>query len=183
MWQYAVNEFLVECRKNDVLPFSTVTRQSLNDSTIAYLTRAREELVRFVDENEFFGPDRLRVRRACREYKRTQTGLFVHAFADCFYLEDPTFERWLTKAPAPRLLYSAQNRRYERAISANITVWVRYLAPTRIRIGYIIQVPSSVSIPGVQVPTKKQVDTFIDRLVWCPIIRAHRFRHAIKRLF
>jgi hypothetical protein len=62
-------------------------------------------------------------------------------------------------------------------------MWVRYLNESRVTIGFSIEVAGTINIPGKKTPKRKEVDAWIDRMIWLPIVRAHKFEDIRNRLF
>jgi hypothetical protein len=179
-WYYAITEYLKRCAEIGALPFHPITEQEKNDAVIQSLSSARIALVKFVNGVGLF--NRVKMYKACRDYKIKERGFGIVSWAYLRRIEDPTFEKWLTQAPSPRFLYST-DLKYTKIIQPNCHVWVRYPNSTRATIGFEIQVATPVSVPGNRLATRADLDNFVDRVIWKPIIRAHRFDGIGLRLF
>jgi hypothetical protein len=179
-WYRTILKFLDVCEEEGILPFAAVTEQQKNDSVMQYLQNSRHALVKFVNNIGLF--EKLKIQKACREFIRKPNGFIVTSWATCKPNLDPTFEKWLVTAPSPRFTPSTNNM-YVKHIQSNLTLWVRYVSKTRITVGYEIHTATPVSIPGKRLPTRKEVDSFIDRTIWLPTVRANRFENVTNRLF
>jgi hypothetical protein len=179
-WYRAIMEFLKICGEIGAVPFSNVTQQELNDAVTSSLTSARIALVNFCDGVGLF--QRVRPFECCVDYKIKEKGFGLVAWAKSRPVFDPGFEKWLNLAPNPRFIRST-DLKWVRHIQSNVNVWVRYVNPQRITIGYEIQVASPISVPGKRLATRKEIDAFVDRVIWKPIVRAHRFKDLKGRLF
>ncbi len=179
-WYMALKEFLARCEQLGVLPFNNITEEQKNDAVITSLQSARVELVTFANRIGLL--EKLRITKACRDYKVKEKGFGIVSWAYCKYVDDPTFEQWLTKSPSPRFT-RALDLKYSKMLQPNLLLWVRYPSPTRVTVGFEIQVASTVSIPGKRLATRKEIDSFVDRVIWKPIVRAHRFNGVGGRIF
>lgn len=180
-WNLAIQEFLQRCEDVGVMPFPGNTDISQNQYVQSYVKRSRLELVNFVERVGMF--KRLHVRSVYRQYTRDEEGITFHCWAELFpVLNFPDFRQWLVTSPWPRFIKTVDNK-YVKVIRPNVNMWVRYLNDSRITVGYSIKVIGTVNIPGNKTPTRKEVDEYLDRTVWLPIIRAHRFRDVKNRLF
>lgn len=179
-WRMAIVEFLRRCEQVGAVPFANVTQQELNDAVITSLTAARTYLKSFVDGIGLF--DRIRLDTVSREYHIKERGTSVHSWATCKPIKDPTFEKWLTTKPNPGLVMST-SQKYTRLLQSNLLFWVRYVNSTRITVGFEIQVASPISVPGKRLATRKDIETFMSRTIWLPIVRAQRFKGLKSRLF
>ncbi len=179
-WYQSIVEFLQRCEAIGALPFFPVTEQQRNDSVMESLTHARVALVKFFDGIGMF--ERVKIYKACREYKPKEWGFGIVSYAYCRPISDPTFEKWLTTAPTPRFLRSL-DLKFKKLILPNCEAWVRVPNLSRITVGFEIQVASPVSVQGNRLATKKEINNFVDRTIWLPIVRAHRFEGIGLRLF
>ena len=180
VWHLTILEFLSRCQDQGVLPFANNTDVTKNEYIAEFLTKARIYCVQFVKECRFF--DRVKVRKAFREYTRKDNGLVIRTWAELYVIKDPTFENWLMTVPMPRFHRQPDNR-YTRLIMPHITMWVRYINAARVIVGFDIEVAGTINIPGKPNPSRKAVDKFIDQTIWLPIIRAHRITDIKNRLF
>jgi len=179
-WYWAITEFLKRCGDEGVLPFLNVTQQEKNDAAINSLSQARQSLVHFVDGINLF--EKVKIQKAYFNYILKDNGFKIRAWATLRPNFDPLFVKWLRTAPLPRFLPVGDDT-YGRMITPNVHMWVRYLNGSRISLGYDIDIGSQVSVPGKRLATRKEVDSFIDRVIWKPIVRGHRFKQVKNRLF
>lgn len=178
-WYFAIVRFLDACGDASITPFANATEQDRNDAAIQYLTAGRMDLVRFADEVGFF--EKVSLGKVTTTYRLKDYGFRVASSAQIRKLKDPLFEKWLTTPPLPRFLRTG-DMLYSKHIRSNVNMWVRYVNSARITVGYEIDIATSVSVSGKRLPTRKEVDSFIDRVIWKPVLRAHRFKNT-NRLF
>lgn len=181
IWHNTIQEFLTLCEKVGVYPFeSNLVAQ--NETVKDAIRRARLLIVQYVNKHGFF--TQVKVRKAFREYVRTDTGMTLMSWADLYPLTDvEDFETWLTSKPGPRMWKTTNNVYFKNIQTPKVRVWVRYLNKTRVRIGFSIDIGTTVSIPDNELATKQEIDDFIDSTIYFPIIKAHRFNHIKNRLF
>lgn len=179
-WHKAIQEFLSLCEEKGVFPFPNNTDTTRNEFIQDFVRRARLKLVHFADESGIF--QHMRVKKAFREYVRKDTGLIINCWAEVFAIKDPGFEKWLTTSPMPRFIRHP-DLRYMKMVQPNVNMWVRVLNQSRITVGYSIEISGTVNLPGKKTPKRKEVDAFIDRTIWLPVVRAHRFKDVRNRLF
>jgi hypothetical protein len=179
-WHNAIQEFLGLCEDYGVFPFPGNTDTTRNEFVQDFVRRARIKLVSFADESGIF--KYMRVKKAFREYVRKDTGLIINCWADVYAIKDPGFEKWLTTSPMPRFIRHP-DQRYMKMVQPNVNMWVRVLNQSRITVGYSIEIQGTINLPGKNTPRRKEVDAFIDRTIWLPVVRAHRFDDVRNRLF
>jgi hypothetical protein len=179
-WHNAIQMFLSLCEDRGVFPFPNNTDTTRAEFVQDFVRRARLKLVAFADESGVF--QHLRVKRAFREYVRKDTGLVINCWAEVYPVRDPSVEAWLTKSPMPRFIKHPDSR-YMKMVQSNVNMWVRWLNTSRIIIGYSIEIHGTINLPGKKTPKRKEVDAWIDRTIWLPIVRAHRFNDVRNRLF
>lgn len=179
-WTNAIQEFLTACSTVGMFPFADNTDIGKNEFVTDFMTRSRIHLVNYFNEIKLF--NRIKIRKAYRKYRRSHTGLTVISWADLYYVADSKFEHWLQETPLPRLLKYADNK-YQRVIRPNVIVWVKIINQYRIQVGYEIEVPGTINIPGKKTPTKKEVYEYVDNTMFLPIVRAHRISSVKTRLF
>jgi len=183
IWHNTIQEFLNLCEKVGVFPFDNNLAGAHNEVFKDALRRARILIVKYVNECGLF--ERVRVRKAFRQYSRTPNGMTVTSWADLYPLDDLgyDFEEWLQQSPSPRMYKHTNNRYVKYVQTQRVRVWVRYINPMRIRVGFDIDIEGTVQIPNAPAATRQEVDTFIDKTMLFPLIRSHRFKHVKNRLF
>lgn len=180
-WHNAIQEFLRLCEEVGVFPFVNNADTSRNEFIQDYVRRARMALVKFFDENCIF--ERVKVRKAYRDYFRKDTGLVINSWAELYPVKDTAeFMSWIQKAPAPRFIKHTDNH-YVKVIQPNVRAWVKFIHSGRIVIGFSIEVVGTITVPNKPNPKRKEVDKFIDDRIFLPTIRAHRFKGVTTRLF
>jgi hypothetical protein len=182
MWYECILEYLNRCEAQGFMPFSDTTQQEKNDAAISYLTSARIHLVKFVNSIGLFDKDKIRLYKAIRDYVPREYGFSIVQWAYSRPILDPTFESWLLQAPSPRF-HRSTDMKVVKIIQPNVHLWVRYINSTRITVGYEINIGTAISVPGRRLPSRKDVEAFVDRVIWLPIVRSHRFKGVGGRLF
>lgn len=181
MWHNAIQEFLSLCEHEGVFPFQNNPDLTRNEFVHDYVKRGRIALVKFLDETGIF--DRVKVKKAYREYLRKDKGLVITSWAELYPVKDAEgFLKWAQQVPMPRFIKSVDSR-YIKVVQPNVHTWIRYINSSRIYIGFSIEVPGVITIPGKPNPRRKDVDNYIDDFLFLPIIRAHRFHSVKTRLF
>ena len=180
MWHCAIVEFLTRCNEFAATPFSDTTLQNQNDNAITALQSARISLCKFVDGIGLF--EKIKIQKAWRDYKIREKGFAIYAWATVRRVADPSFEKWLTQAPTPRLTRSI-DLKYRKMIQPNVEVWVRFPVNTRVMVGYEILIAHPISIPGKRLATRKEIDAYIDKSIWLPLVRSFRFKNLGMRIF
>lgn len=181
MWHHAIQEFLRRCEDQGVFPFVNNTDLTRNEFIQDFIRRGRIALVKFIDECGLF--ERVKVKKAFREYVRKENGLIITSWAELYPVKNlDEFEKWIQKVPMPRFIKSVDNR-YIKVIQPNVHAWVRIINASRVIVGFSIEVAGQINVPNNQKPTRKQVDKYIDDALFLPTIRAHRFQHVKTRLF
>lgn len=181
VWHETIKCFLKRCEDEGVVPFANNTDTTRNEFVENAFSRSRIMLVRWFDEIKMF--ERVKVRKAFREYVANDKGILVRSWAELFNVKDlPEFESWLQKTPSPRFLKYPDNR-WTKMVQPHIMVWVRIINSARVVVGYEIKLAGTINIPGKKTPTKKEVNKFLDNTLWFPIVRAHRIDAIKNRLF
>jgi hypothetical protein len=182
IWHNTLQDFLSLCEDAGVFPFSNNLDTSSNQYVIDFVRRARIALVQYANEAGIF--ERVKIRKAYREYVRKENGLTLTSWADIYPLKDDNldFEKWIQTSPFPRMLKHVDNK-YVKMVQPHVRMWVRYINKSRVRIGFDIDVIGQISVPKKNLANRKQVDAYIDRFVYLPVIRSHRFKHVRTRLF
>lgn len=181
IWHETIKQFLKLCEGQGILPFSNNTDLTRNEFVQNAFNNSRIMLVRWLDECKLF--ERVKVKKAYREYVMNEKGLTIRCWADLYPIKDlGAFEAWLKQVPMPRFLKAPDNR-WTKMVQPHIMVWVRMMNASRTVVGYEIKMVGTINIPGKKTPTKKEVNRFIDNTLWYPIVRAHRIDAVKTRLF
>ena len=182
IWHNTIQEFLELCEKVGVSPFES-NLAAQNETVKDAIRRARLLIVQYMNKHGFF--TKVKVRRAYREYVRTDTGMTLKSWADLYPLTDANldFKDWLTTSPGPRMWKKVNNTYVKYIQTPKVRVWVHYLNKERIRIGFDIDIGTTVSIPDNELATKAEVDAFMDSTIYFPLIKSHRFQNVRSRLF
>ncbi len=181
VWHETIKQFLKLCEEQGVVPFANNTDTTRNEFLENAFSRSRIMLVRWFNEVKLF--ERVKVRKAFREYVANDKGLLIRSWAELFNVKDlQEFEAWLQQTPSPRFLKYPDNR-WTKMVQPHIMVWVKIVNSARIIVGYEIKLAGTINIPGKKTPSKKEVNRFIDNTLWFPIVRAHRINAVKNRLF
>ncbi len=184
IWFNTIEEFMSNCETLGVDPIDTNMEMSENEAFKDYVRYARILLVQYADEAKLF--ERVKVRKAFREYVRNDNGMTLISWADLYPMDIDIaegFEKWLVSTPMPRM-YKMTNNRYVKFVRPpRIHMWVRFLNRYRVRIGFEIDIQGQVHVPGSPLATRLEVDDYIDRMIYFPLIKAHRFKNVRTRIF
>jgi len=187
-WLNAIGLFLDLCTDFGVVPFAGNTDTVKNETVMSALRSQRIRLVAYMNRMELFTTLGLQVRKSYREYVRTSTGFIVSSWADLFpyTLKDrPELEAYINSQELhhrDRMLRYLDNH-FVNQIWPGLQVWFKSLQPLRLQIGFTINIEGTVNIPGNKTPTRKEVDAFLDRQFWFPLLRQHRIDGVVTRLF
>lgn len=179
-WHHAIQEFLKRCEDTGVFPFINNTDITKNEFIQDFVRRARIDLVKYIDASGLF--ERVKVRKAYREYIRKDQGLVITSWAELYVVKDPDFLKWLQTSPMPRFVKMTEGR-YRRVVRPNVEVWVKWINSQRVVVSFTIEVAGIVTLPNKPNPKRKEVDSYIDNMIYLPTIRAHRFKFVKTRLF
>jgi hypothetical protein len=184
IWANTIQNFMNDCETLGVDPIDLNMEVSENEAFKDAVRYARILLVQYADEAKLF--ERVKVRKAFREYVRNDNGMTLISWADLYPMDTDVadgFEKWLTTSPMPRM-YKMTNNRYVKFVRPpRIRMWVRFLNRYRVRIGFEIDIDGHVRVPGDPLATRLEVDDFIDRTIYFPLIKAHRFENVRTRIF
>ncbi len=107
----------------------------------------------------------------------------MHNVATLRPFEDPTFEKWLIQIPQPRFTYQGSGV-YHNMLQANIDLWIEIKNRNRVEVMYSVFCHTPVAIPEYgKLPTKSKLTQYAEKIIWLPVIRAHRFENVGGRLF
>jgi len=179
-WNSVILEFLSRCSDRGINPVPGGAQTGPNAFVKDGARRGRIFVVDYCDEIGLF--EKLQVRYAYREYIRTEDQITFYSWATMFPISDPTFDKWLTSLPMPRFMRHNRSRLVA-TIRPNVRLWVNCINLYRVVVGMEIDVKGHVEIPGNPVPTRQEVDDYIDRLIWMPLVRSIRFDLVTNRLF
>jgi hypothetical protein len=184
-WHNAIQLFLAMCADLNVSPFADNTEIPATEYVNYVARKYRIMLKRYVDSTRLL-VDKLKVRVAYREYVRTSTGLIISSWAEMFPYTTQTraeFESDLTDIKGPRFLRYVNNH-FVHVVVPDLQIWVKPINMYRIQMGFTIEVrDGTINIIGNKTPTRKEVDAYIDRQIWLPLLRQQRFDGNLSRLF
>ena len=180
MWHNAIQEFLKRCEDTGVYPFINNADVTKNEFIQDFVRRARIDLVKYIDQSGLF--ERVKIRKAYREYVRKDQGLIITSWAELYPVKDDDFLKWLQTSPMPRFIKMTEGR-YRRVVRPNVEIWVKWINSQRVTVSFTIEVAGSVMVPNKPIPKRSEVDKYIDNMIYLPTIRAHRFKFVKTRLF
>jgi hypothetical protein len=185
VWHTAIQLFLRMCQDFGVSPFSGSTDITENEAVLYAVRKHRIQLVQFVDEFEIF--KKLEIRVAYREYVRTSDGFIISSWAEMYpYKAEtrPEFEAWLNNIHIHRRRFQRYvDNHFVVVIAPGLQCWFKTINLLRLHMGFTIKVDGTINIPGNPNPSRKEVDAWLDRWLWIPLIRSHKFEGVDKRLF
>jgi hypothetical protein len=172
VWHRAIEDFVGLCVGKDLYPFSNL-KQSHNDQILQVLTEARKAVVKFMNLSNIL--DYATIRTTSRSVEVNSLGFVLKVYGH-IRLKDPTFERWLMKTPYPGFRIK-HNERYIKQLSQTVTMVVYNEGasmPDRWHIGYEIVCRQFPDLPGRHLPSKADLEAFILKVIWMPVLKAHR---------
>ena len=179
-WHSTITEFLARCASADINPTPRGAQTGPTAQAKDQARRGRIYVVDYCDKIKLF--EKMQVRYAHREYIRNGEMLTIYSWAQMFPHLDPTLDKWLTSLPMPRFMRHNRSRLVA-TVRPNVRVWVDCINLYRIVIGMQIDIRARIEIPGNPVPSRKDIDDFLDTNVWMPLVRSIRFNNINNRLF
>jgi hypothetical protein len=181
-WGKVIRLYIDTCYDRSIYPFQNL-HQSKNDQIYHYLKDRRREVVRFINKSKLF--HEIAIRDSRRKVAMTDSGFTLEVFAIC-RLKDPLFIKWLQKSPYPKFdIVRQPNGRYMKPLMDGLSMFVYNdgaQLSQRWHIGYVIECPMYPEIPGEPVPSKGELERFILKVFWEPILRSMRPDGVLHRL-
>lgn len=187
-WHQAIQLFIQICRDMGLNPLATTTDTPANEYVQYQVKKYRMQLVKYIDSTNLFTGnvfEPLTVRSSYREYVRTNDGLIISSWADMFPYPNVVkseYYDWLSDPEGPRFIRYVDNH-FVHVVVPQVQVWIKCINMLRIQVGFTIEVKGTIDMPGNKSPTRKEVDAFLDRTVWLPLLRQLRFKGVTQRLF
>lgn len=170
-WGEVIRDYVELCVAEGVFPFSSPS-SNVNDSIYTELSTARKALVHFFNRSKLL--DNLTVRNTSREVTMTTTGFSLVVEASVL-LKDPTIPNWLVIQPSPG--FYKKNHVFEKTLASNCKIEVLNhsgQATMHWVLKYIVTVNIFPEVPGNEVPSKSELETFILKVLWMPVLRSLR---------
>lgn len=182
-WGLTIKRYVSLCEAWGVYPFQNV-RQSRNDQISDYLRERRRAFIHFVNSSNFFGNIKLRTTE--RSVRTTESG-FVLTIVGHAYIDDPSFEKWLIQMPYPRFDLVKHEGRHTKPLMEGLTMFAyaehqATRSPTRWIIGYDIVCPMFPDLPDKHLPSRAEIEDFVLRILWMPVLRGMRPNQLLHRL-
>lgn len=181
-WGTLIREYIDTCSDRDLYPFQNI-HQSKNDQIYHYLKDRRHEVVRFINKSKLF--DEIAIRDSKRKVAMTDSGFVLEVYAIC-RLKDPLFLKWLQRSPYPKFeSIRKPDGRYMKPLMDGLSMFVFNTGAEmsqRWHIGYVIECPMFPEIPGNPLPSKSDLEKFVLRVLWEPILRSARPDGVMHRL-
>lgn len=169
-WDSVFEEYTRLCDKAKVYPFDN--RSANNDEIYNRLIRARRTVIRFIEQHKI--NSELVVRTTERSVSMTSTGFVLRCSGHCDFAEEPP-------SVVNRLGIRKANRKYttywEQGLGDNAVFFVaNEMIDMRGRwhYGYEVAVDIFPYVPGVGAASSKQLENFILKIIYLPILRAYR---------
>lgn len=172
-WGQALRAYIRLCIKASQFPFSNL-RQSANDQITMSLQNARRQVVKFMNLSKIL--KQVNIRKTRREVLMTSNGFTVTVFGNA-EIKDPTFSKWLLQMPYPGFRLKDKEERYTKSLGQGITMVVYNEGANgsqRWHVGYEIVCNQFPDLPGKQLPSKGELESFILDIIWTPILKANR---------
>jgi hypothetical protein len=181
-WGRTIRRYVDFCEARGTYPFQSV-HESRNDAISDYLRNRRRAFVKFVNNSNFF--ESIKLRTTERKVSVTEHG-FILTIEGHAWIEDPSFEKWLTMRPSPSFDLVAHEGRHTKTLMDGLTMFAYTdhgsKSPVRWRIGYEISCPMFPDLPDKHLPSKAEIEDFILKVLWLPILRGARPSGLVHRL-
>lgn len=177
-WAQALKNFIGICGTAGVYPFDTSGQN--NDIIYSELIRARREVIRFIETHGI--NKEMVVRTTERRVTATQTGFVLECIGHCDSMATPP------SAIARMGIRTARGRwatQWNVGLGKNTTFYIAndlIQMTGRWHYGYVVDIPMFPSIPGNGAPTSKEIEAFILKVIYLPILRAYRPLGLMHRL-
>lgn len=184
-WYTVIPAYLKACDRAGVFAFKESTVTDNNEIVAAFLAKARQQIVRYFNEAQIFNNAKL-TRVTNREYRVNRDNLTIRVEGE-IKLTDPTATAWLLSNPVPGMRKSAdvvQKNHFSKSIQAHLEVWVRLAPGGKAYAGFSIFCHTVPIMNGMKrMPTKNQMNGFIEKNLWLPLVRQHRINKTGNKLF
>ena len=178
-WNYTIQIFLKWCSDEGISPFESIVDRTDNNRIIDFLLSARLKVIKYLDRIKLL--EVVTMYKPYRVYMRKDHGFVVQSYIELRGFGDLSkFEQYLQHRQVG--FVRTAGGKWQHVINSNLRMFVKIINSNRAQLWYEISVGSSVYYPGAEKKTVtiKQYNSFIDRTIWLPIVRAHRFR-SIKK--
>ena len=170
-WGTAIKLYVEACEDQDVFPFNTP--KPVNQDIHQMLVEARLDLLEFARSTSFWSV--FKPRSVTKAVHLTAQGLTLDVCAT-FSSADPSLGQWATNQGFQFDDFASE---YTRGLNTNTTVFVN-LAENRV--GYNVKIMAFPHVPGNDLPAREEIEAFVLKTMWGPIMRQHRFESLTQRL-
>lgn len=184
-WARTFDKYLQLCRAKGVHPITS--DEVRNDQIYTKLIDARRLVVKFIDQHRL--ADELKVRTTKRTVRMTNTGFVLKAEGHC----EPFHGVNTLKGQRPSVIdkmglrtnSSTWASRWSRSLAANVEFYVVNEGTAmsgRWYYGYSVTVDIFPAIPGSIASTTQELENFVLKIIYLPILRAYRPQGLMHRL-
>ncbi|MNK79619.1 hypothetical protein D3C87_992890 [compost metagenome] len=169
-WAKAFKNYVELCSKRSLFPFSP--HDSQNDRIYGALITARRTVVRWMEKHNLHS--QLKTRQTHRLVRMTSTGFLLRCEGTCDYVKEalPITEKLGLRRTS--VDYAAI---WQRDIAAGLSFFVANKGANmsgRWSYGYEISIDIFPAIPGKPLASSKELEEFILKVLYLPILRAYR---------
>jgi hypothetical protein len=181
-WKFAFKLFMRLCEEKGVQPFTSERNRVDNSSLIGFIKTSRIRLADFFNSTRLF--EVLRIVRGSQKRKYdvgySKFGLQSSIRVKCPFRTISDLEKYLYA----HKFVKEPNSSYKKIITPNCIVHVNATFINRVEVSFVITGNQSVFMgTKFKLPTRKQVQSFCDTIIFLPIIRAHRINAIGNNLF
>lgn len=169
-WDKALTAYIRLCELNNTYPFDN--RSANNDEIYNKLIRARRTVVRFIEAQKV--NTEMVVRTTERSVAMTPTGFVLRCIGHCDFLEEPPS---VIRTMGIRKAHRKFATQWEIGLGDNTTFFVAndiINMAGRWHYGYEVKVDVFPFVPGGAAPTSNDMENFILKIIYLPILRAYR---------
>jgi hypothetical protein len=180
-WAQCVARYIQLCERRGIFPFQN-THQARNDQISDFLRDRRLEWVRFMDRCSFF--TELKIRKSEQSVRMTETGFVLTGEFDS-QVADPSFDKWLTQAPAPKFDFVKHDGRYLKRLRDGLLLYAirdNKIGPKHWTFGYEISCNIFPDLPANHTPSRTELEKFVLEALWAPEMRAIRPKQKTQRI-
>jgi len=169
-WDKALTNYVTLCEKANVFPFDN--RSANNDEIYNRLIRARRTVVRHIEQKKI--NREMTVYRTERSVAMTSTGFVLRCVGYCGFLEEPPSA---ISSMGIRKAHGEFATQWEVGIGDGATFFIANEMVNmagRWAYGYEVKVDVFPFVPGTKPPVSKDLENFILKIIYLPILRAYR---------
>lgn len=170
VWNSALDVYIDICRRKNIFAFDN--RSANNDQIYNRLIRARRTVVRFIESQKI--NQEMTVRTTERLVAMTSTGFVLRCIGHSDYLEEPPSA---IRTMGIRRAYRKFATQWEVGLGNGVTFFIAndlVDMKGRWHYGYEVKVDVFPFLPGIGAPTSNEMENFILKIIYLPILRAYR---------